>query len=195
MINHEDFEISHITDWMPVSEIPTDRQVKYRIMTETYGGFGVYQVALTKDIITIGKELVHSEIGYTGSSKNILGRTYNIRAPKGNHGASRYIRQEGLDRENDVCVRYVYTSEAKFIDLENTIFNLTNKKYGYRFKWTDASAGTSGKYSQMMDYAASLNSSELLDALGELKEMIIQKAKEETEQIIKAKMNSILSFA
>lgn len=193
MIDHNEFQISHITDWMPVSEIPTDRQVKYRIMNEAHGSVGVYQVALTKDTVSIGKELVHSEIGYTGSSKNVLGRTYNIRAPKGSHGASRYIRQAGLDRENDVCIRYVYTSEAKFIDLENAIFDLTNKKYGYRFKWTDASAGTSGKYSQMMDYAASLTSGELIDALTELKEMIIQKAKEETEQQIKAKMNSILA--
>jgi hypothetical protein len=195
MINHVDFEITHITDWMPVSEIPTDRQAKYQIMTETYGWCGVYQVALTKDTVSIGKELVHSEIGYTGSSKNVLGRTYNIRAPKGSHGASRYIRQAGLDRENEVCIRYIYTSESKFIELENKIFELTYKQYGYRFKWTDASAGTTGKYSQMMDYAASLNSTELLDALSELKEMIVQKAKEETEQSVKTKISSLLSFA
>jgi hypothetical protein len=195
MIDQIEFQITHITDWMPVSEIPTDRQAKYKIMNEAHGTIGVYQVALTKDTQDIGKNLVHPEIGYTGSSKNILNRTYNIRAPKGSHGASRYIRQAGLDREQDVCVRYIYTSESKVIDLENTIFDLTNRQYGYRFKWTDASAGTTGKYSQMMDYASCLNSSELLDALGELKELIIQKAKDESEQAIKAKLNSILSFS
>ena len=191
MIDHTEFQISHITDWMPVSEIPTDRQAKYRIMNEAHGTIGVYQVALTKDTTAIGKELIHPEIGYTGSSKTILNRTYNIRTPKGSHGASRYIRQAGLDRENDVCIRYIYASEVKFLDLENTIFDLTNRKYGYRFKWIEASGGTSGKYSQMMDYAASLTSGELLEALTELKEMIIQKAREESEQIVKTKLNGI----
>jgi hypothetical protein len=193
MINLDEFKISHISDWMPISEIPTDRNQKYHVMNEAHGTIGVYQVALTKDIKDIGNDLIHPEIGYTGSSRNILGRTYNIRAPKGSHGASRYIRQAGLDRETDVCIRYIYTSESKVIDLENKIFELTLKTHGYRFKWTDASAGTSGKYSQMMDYASCLTSDELIDALTELKDMIIQKAREETEAKMKGKLALILS--
>lgn len=193
MINAEEFNITHITEWFPVAEIPTDRSAKYKLMVESYGTVGVYQVALTKDIQDIGKNLIHPEIGYTGKSNTILKRTYDIRAPKGSHGASRYIRQEGLDRGNDVCIRYIYTDTTKCTDLENKIFELTMEKYGYRFKWTDASAGISGKYSQMIDYATCLSSEELLESLGEIKDLIIQKVREEAELKIKEKINIVLS--
>jgi hypothetical protein len=193
MINLDEFEVSHISDWMPVTEIPTDRSAKYRILCETHGTNGVYQVALTKDTKEIGKDVIHPDICYTGASKTILNRTYSIRAPKGDHGASRVIRQRGLDRETEVCIRYIYTSEAKVYDLENKIHEIALKNYGYRFKWKEASGGTSGKYSQMLDYASCLTSDELLDALSEIKELIIQKAREESEQIVKTKLNGILS--
>jgi hypothetical protein len=194
MINLADFEVSHISDWMPVSQIPTARSAKYNIQNNTYGTVGIYQVALMKDIKEIGDELIHSKIGYTGKSTSILDRTYTIRAPKGSHGASRYIRQEGLDRETDVCIRYIYCNESSFTALENKIFEETLKKFGHRFLWSDASAGTSGKYSQMLDYASCLTSDELLDALSEIKELIIQKAREESEQLVKTKLNGILSI-
>lgn len=193
MINLDEFNVTHITEWFPVAEIPTDKSARYRLMAESYGTVGVYQVALTKDIEDIGKNLIHSEIGYTGSSHTILKRTYSIRAPKGDHGASRHIRQEGLDRGSDVCIRYVYTDISKYTDLERKIFELTLEKYGYRFKWTNASAGITGKYSQMIDYATDLSSEELLQALGEIKDLIIQKVREEAEQKIKEKINTVLS--
>lgn len=193
MINLADYEVSHISDWMPVTEIPTDRSAKYRILSETHGTSGVYQVALTKDTREIGKEIIHADICYTGASKTILNRTYGIRAPKGDHGASRVIRQKGLDRETEVCIRYIYTSDSKPYDLENKIHELALKAYGYRFKWTEASGGTSGKYSQMLDYASCLTSDELLDSLLEIKELIIQKVQEESEAKVKDKLALILS--
>lgn len=189
MINLEDYEVTHVSDWIRVSEIPTGRSIKYNSLNETYGTVGVYQVALTKDIEEIGSEFIHEKIGYTGKSYDVLGRTYSIRAPKGSHGASRYIRQMGYDRENDVCVRYLYSNDAKVTDLENTIFDLSVKKFGYRFQWSDASAGTSGKYSQMMDLASGLSSAELINAIMEFKELAIEKSQEE----FRLKMQTALS--
>lgn len=175
MTKTSDFKISYISDWMPVSQIPTTRSVKYNLLNKAHGTTGVYQVALTKHLDDIGSELVHSKIGYTGKSNVILDRTYSIRAPKGTHGASRYIRQEGLDRDNDVCIRYIYCDESSVTALENNIFDETFSKFGYRFLWADASAGTSGKYSLMIDLANGLSADELLNAIMELKELAIEK--------------------
>jgi len=174
-IDIQEYEITHISDWIPVSQIPTARSTAYNMMNEKYGMVGVYQVALTRDVEEISQELIHEKIGYTGKSSDILGRTYNIRAPKGSHGASRYIRQLGLDRDTEVCIRYIYCPETKYTDLENKIFSDTLEKFGYRFLWTDASAGTSGKYSQMIDLASDLSSEELLSAIVEIKELAIEK--------------------
>ena len=189
MINLETYDVTHVSEWIRVSEIPTHKNTKYHTMNEAYGTVGVYQVALTKDIEEIGSEFIHEKIGYTGKSYDVLGRTYSIRAPKGSHGASRYIRQMGYDREKEVCVRYLYSTDAKVTELENAIFDLSLKMFGHRFQWADASAGTSGKYSQMMDLASGLSSAELINAIIEFKELAIEKSQEE----FRLKMQTALS--
>ena len=179
MINLEDYDVTHVSEWMSVSEIPTNRSLKYHTMNMAHGTVGVYQVALTDHIKEIGSEFIHEKIGYTGKSFDVLSRTYSIRAPKGNHGVSRYIRQTSWIRENDVCVRYIYSSQEKLADLENAIFDLSVKKFGYRFKWLGASAGTLGKYSQIIDLAAGLSSTELIDAIIVFKQLATEKNQEE----------------
>jgi hypothetical protein len=183
MINYDNYAIEHITDWMSVSEIPSGGTKAYEQMKTLHGTTGIYQVALKKDVKEIGDDLVHSKVGYVGYSSDVLGRTYSIRAPNGDHGASRYIRQKGLDRNSEVCIRYVYcaTSEnAK--DLENKIHSENEKRYGARFAWTEASDGTVGKYSQVLDNAKSLSSEELLRAILEFRELARRKAQEEFEE-------------
>jgi hypothetical protein len=177
-MDFKDIEILSISPWIPVDQIPTDRSKIYDSMNEKYGTCGVYQVALAEDLTDIGEDLVHENIGYIGKSKDILSRTYNIRAPKGSHGASRYIRQNELDR-SQVKIRYLYTSPDDYSLLEEILHNEMKNQFGYRFKWTEASAGSDGNYSHILDMTRRLTSDEILDIIPSLKEIALAKNQEE----------------
>lgn len=164
-----------ITDWISVSKIPSTNSSEQDRLNDLYGRCGVYQVALTEDIESIGQALVHPKIGYTGKSKDILTRTYDIRQPAGSHGAGRYIRQKGYCKEKEVKVRYIYTSQEDFSKLEKKIHDSTFEKYGYRFAWTEASAGNDGVYSQILDLSNKLTIEEIFDIIPTLKQLAIQK--------------------
>jgi hypothetical protein len=176
---YSDIEITAISEWIPVSKIPSSGSKEQETLDEKYGKVGVYQIALTSDIEEIGDALVHPKIAYTGKSRDIITRTYNIRQPSGSHGAGRHIRQQGYDKDADVRVRYLYTSADDFSNLERTIHEETKKKYGYRFAWTAASAGNDGTFSQMMELSNRLTSDEIIDIVSLLKQLAIQKNAEE----------------
>lgn len=164
-----------ITDWMPVSKIPSSGSSEQDRLNDMYGRSGVYQVALTEDVESIGQDLVHPKIGYTGKSKDILTRTYDIRQPAGSHGAGRYIRQNKYCKEKDVRVRYVYTSQEDYTNLEREIHDESKNRYGYRFAWTDASAGNDGTYSQLLELSNKLTVEEIFDIIPVLKQLAIKK--------------------
>ena len=172
-------DITEISSWIPVSKIPSNGSKEQDVLNEKYGKAGVYQVALTSDIEEIGDSIVHPKIGYTGKSKDILTRTYEIRQPSGPHGASRYIRQNGYDKDTEVRVRYIYTSVDDYSSLEKEIHYESQKKYGYRFAWTKASAGNDGVFSQMIDLSNKLTADEILDIIPLLKQLAVQKNTEE----------------
>lgn len=177
-MNYNDIEISAVTPWISVDQIPSDGNKNREAMNEKYGTCGVYQVALAEDIDEIADNLVHEKVGYIGKSKDILTRTYSIRAPNGDHGAARYIRQNDLDR-SEVKIRYLYTSPEDYALLEESLHNEMNSEYGYRFAWTDASAGNDGNYSSILDLAKRLTSDEILDIIPALKEIALNKNQEE----------------
>lgn len=178
-MNYKDFEIGTVTPWIPVDKIPSNGHKDYDSMNEKFGTVGVYQLALSEDIDDIGEDLVHPKIGYTGKSKSILSRTYEIRQPSGNHGVGRYIRQQGLDKSTGVKIRYIYTSEEEYSDLERQIHKDTKDTYGYRFAWTTASAGNDGTYSQVVDLANKLTVDEIFDIIPLLKQLAVQKNHQE----------------
>lgn len=173
-----DIEILAVTPWISVDQIPSDGNKNREAMDEKYGTCGVYQVALAEDIDEIADDLVHEKVGYIGKSKDILTRTYSIRAPSGSHGAARYIRQNDLDRSR-VKVRYLYTSADDYSLLEESLHKEMNDRFGYRFAWTEASAGNSGNYSSILDLAKRLTSDEILDIIPALKEIALNKNQEE----------------
>ena len=173
-----DIEIVAVTPWISVDQIPSDGNKNRDVMNEKYGTSGVYQVAMAEDLDEIGSDLVHEKIGYIGKSKDILTRTYSIRAPKGSHGAARYIRQNNLDR-SEVKIRYLYTSPEDHALLEESLHKQMNDVYGYRFAWTEASAGNDGNYSSILDLAKRLTSDEILDIIPALKEIALNKNQEE----------------
>lgn len=170
----QDIKIAHMSDWIAVSHIPTKTQDKYRIMNDQHGTCGVYQVAQSEHIEEIGDAIVHPKIGYTGKSANVLNRTYAIRQPAGDHGANRYIRQNGFDKSVDVVIRYIYCHENDLTNLESTIHKTTSEKYGYRFAWVEASAGNDGNKSTIVDLAERLTSEEILDIIKQLKNIAIE---------------------
>lgn len=165
------------TPWIPVADVPTKPE-EIEKLAELFGTSGVYQVALTEDIDDIGENLVHEKIGYIGKSTNVVGRTYVIRMPSGDHGASRYIRQNNLDRKTQVKLRYLYTDDQS--TLERGLHNMTKTKFGYDFKWREASGGTDGVYSQVLDLTEKyLTTEQILDMIPELKKMAIKKNQQE----------------
>ena len=164
-----------LTDWVSVSKIPSTGSSEQDRLNDMYGKSGVYQVALTEDIESIGQSLVHPKIGYTGKSKDILARTYDIRQPAGSHGAGRYIRQNGYNKETDVKIRYAYTSSEDCSKLEKNIHDECTNEYGYRFSWTEASAGNDGCYSQLLELSNKLTVEEIFDIIPVLKQLAIQK--------------------
>lgn len=178
-MQYKDFEISAVSPWIAIDHIPSNGHKNYDAMNDKFGTVGIYQVALTSDIEEIGDELVHPKIGYTGKSKAILSRTYDIRQPSGSHGAGRYIRQQGLNKETDVKIRYVYCSEDDYTGLERSIQEETQSVHGYRFAWTTASAGNDGTYSQMVELAKKLTVDEIFDIIPMLKQLAITKNQEE----------------
>lgn len=177
-MDFNDIEILSVTPWISVDQIPSDGNKNRDAMNAKYGTAGVYQVAMAEDLDDIGDDLVHEKIGYIGKSKDILTRTYSIRAPKGSHGAARYIRQNDLDR-SEVKVRYLYTAVEDYALLEECLHNEMKSVYGYRFKWTEASAGNDGNYSSLLDLAKRLTSDEILDIIPALKEIALSKNQEE----------------
>lgn len=161
------------TPWIPVADVPTKPE-EVEKLAEMFGTSGVYQVALTEDIEEIGDNIVHEKIGYIGKSTNVVGRTYAIRMPSGDHGASRYIRQNNLDRKTDVRLRYLYTEDQDI--LERGLHNMTKALYDYDFQWREASGGTDGVYSQVLDLTEKyLTAEQILDIIPEIKKMAIKK--------------------
>lgn len=169
----ENIEVTHISDWIPVADIPTQSNEKYNFLNEQYGTVGIYQVAMSKNIGDIQEDLIHSKIGYTGKSTNLLNRTYSIRQPSGDHGANRYIRQNNLDKSQDVVIRYIYCSLDDYTNLECKIHKKTEELYGYRFEWISASAGNDGNKSTIIDLAEKLTSEEIINIISELKNIAI----------------------
>lgn len=165
------------TPWIAVADVPTKPE-EVEKLAEMFGTSGVYQVALTEDIEEIGDNVVHEKIGYIGKSTNVVGRTYVIRMPSGDHGASRYIRQNNLDRKTDVKLRYLYSEDQT--TLERGLHNMTKEKFGYDFKWRDASGGTDGVYSQVLDLSEKyLTTDQILDIIPELKKLAVKKNQQE----------------
>ena len=184
----ENVEVTHVTDWFPITKIPTEKNPLFHEMIQKYGLYGIYQVAFKEDIESIGAEFIHEKIGYTGVSDKgkdgLLGRTYPIRTPAGGHGVSRYIRQNEIDRST-VYIRYAYTSNGNdAASLERSIHSKTKEKFDFTFAWVEASAGTNGRVPLILDEGKKLTSEELLYIISEYKKYAIEaNAKEFLEKL------------
>lgn len=180
---NKSINIQSVSDWMPVSVIPSWGSKLYNDLADKFGMVsGCYQLAKTEDIDDIGETLVHEKIGYTGMAKDVFARTGDIRSPSGKHGANRMIRAEGWDKEKDVRVRYIFVDINDAKDVENYIFEKTVEKYGHRFCWKEASAGTDGILHEWMDTAElKLTADDIIECLPKLRQIIIDKKMEDVQ--------------
>ena len=188
--------IVNTSDWNPISWIPSTNSATWKKFVKTHGVggkiSGCYQVALTKDIESIGDDIVHATIGYNGKAKDVISRTGGIRAPKGRHGTRLYIDKNNLSRETDVVVRYLITADAdKATELENFLHKESELAFGARFAWREASGGIDGKYDNILSEVEYLTAAQMLDLLGDIMELSKQKALQEHEELILRKIESV----
>lgn len=166
-----DPRIIEVSEWKKVSELPANDPLQ-EALNDKHSSSGVYQVAMQEDVPSIGDSIIHESICYTGQSARIHSRTYTIRQPRGSHGASVYIRENNLDRD-EVMIRYLYTDPSSSTDhtsLEKEIHDTSEKMYGKKFKWKEASAGNDGRFTRILDDCKRLTSSELLQLKNDLKD-------------------------
>lgn len=158
--------ISNVTDWRSVEHIPSGGSIAEKQINDKYGLSGVYQFCHINDMEEIGDELIHPLIGYIGQSKDIVSRTYTVRAPKGNHGVNRIIKQRDWDR-GSVYVRWIFCELP--VELERYLHAEMISKHGYSFAWREASDGNDGLYSRALDSLDGLTYDELCDIISQAK--------------------------
>lgn len=170
-------DIRIMSDWYNLASTPSTNTAGYNALVKKYEGTaGVYQVAKTEDIETIGKNIISEKIGYTGKSGDVFDRTGSIRSPKGTHGANRVIREKGWDKEKDIRIRYLFCADEDVTDLENYIHAESEKQFGGRFQWEQASAGTAGVLHEWLDTATlRLSAEEIAESLPKLRQILIDK--------------------
>ena len=164
--------ITFKTDWMPVLDMKIPKSKSSRVITDKYGKIAIYQIAQVDDIKTIGDNLISDAIGYTGKSENIFGRMYSLKLHK--HTASPYIRTT-FDL-NKLRVRILFVDASENLDtVEKSIHLATEKAFGYRFAWKEASGGVDGLIMKIQDLIDRVDSE---DSLRDIADYIEEKAME-----------------
>jgi len=80
---------------------------------------------------------------------------------------------------------YIYTDPDTARPLEKEIQKQTLENFGYKFKWSSASAGNSGNSSLSIDLIKKLTSDEILDIIPIIKEIAAKKNYEEFVEKLK----------
>lgn len=176
--NQKQVNYHHVSEWIPVSQIPTVDSKGERELIEEHGSAGCYQFARVEDLKEIGSELIHPKIGYIGKSTRLTSRTYDVRAPSGSHGVRRYMNQNDWSND-DVFVRYIHCDVTDVTKLENILHEKTVELTGKTFAWRDASQGGDGHYSMTKEYMKKLDGKELLSLIPYIKELYLIRANEE----------------
>lgn len=170
------------TDWQSLNKIPMGRGPLVQSLKEKLNvdGHGVYQLTLREHLL--GADIISEHIGYTGMSSNVFARVTGIK--NGKHNAGKMVHRQGFKFE-DVMLRYLFTTEGNEKLLETAIHTETAQKFGYRFKWRDASGGTDGISTRIiMDMDKVDNPAELINIIRKAEErwtfVTLQAAKDGT---------------
>lgn len=148
-------------DWVALSDIPSSRtKLSEAFWADSITPSGVYQVALGSDIDKIGNDLIHESIGYTGQTGNFPLRVYSLRT--NSHNCGKYVKSMGW-KLSDVFVRVLHTEAEDSSTLEKAIFAESDSKFGKRFAWKAASAGSDGKVTQIEHIISTCSIEELTE--------------------------------
>jgi hypothetical protein len=145
----------------------------------------VYQVFHKDNKDKIGDQLIHEDIGYSGSSKDVWYRTVSIRQPNGSHGCGVYMRNNDLNLD-DYLIRYLCLDEdlspKQIKEFETEIQNTTKEKFGAKFAWAGASGGNSGSKDRILSLIPNLNTEEMLEIKEKLESAFMEKAMDAAQQ-------------
>ena len=142
-------ELDYITGkspWMVYNETPTGKSKKTKRYLNHHNqtGSGVYQIIHKNDRSKIEDDdtLIGDFMGYIGYASNMPDRVSGVQT--GKHDVGKAIKQMKLGPD-DVMIRFLFTENTdKARDLETYLHEVMNDTFGYRFKWKEASGGTSG---------------------------------------------------
>ena len=170
------------TKWYCLAELPSvNSKAGIKFLEQYAGTSGVYQFAQKNDATKIlSTDLINKKIGYTGKSKDILGRTVAARM-KGCHGVNRVILENKWSTE-DIYVRYLFVPEDESAEIESYIHKEAELEFGTRFAWMNASGGNAGKFSQIQDLADALTLEECFEMVIYFKDLARGKGAEEIER-------------
>lgn len=149
-------KILHITDWIPLTDIPSVGTGKSSTVTLKAQQFwdnlcgdkvkepcGVYQVSFTRP-----ESIYHEDIGYIGQSTDLRKRVYNLasNAKPDNlathHQCGVYLRHSNIDPAT-VYVRMIFTTMDAVTEVERALHDkqrfMFNHSIGYA--WEEASGG------------------------------------------------------
>lgn len=146
--------ITNILDWQPLLNFDSKNSRKLLENKEKYGSTGVYLVS-SKENLT--NELIDSNIGYIGKSKNVFRRVYDIRG--GEHGVRKYLNMKNISPET-VYVKLLFTRENEENVLETRLHDEHFKRFGYKFLWKEASGGNDGVITRILSEIDKIESEE-----------------------------------
>jgi len=171
-------KVIEIGNWMPITEIPTKDSKAYKNLQ------GVYQVTESKYIQEIGDKLVHDKINYTGTGKDLMARSYGMRADQGDHSVNHYIKIQHFIKDEtnrvkidkgDVVIRYVETSTVEEgAALEKKIHTDSKNAFGKHHRWNECSSGPLSKLIYALSIQSELSLEHQISSVNILKEIAHQ---------------------
>lgn len=145
--------ITSTLDWQRLDSIYNSASIKTKHLIDQHGMHGVYQIVTTAEKT---EELVSKNIGYIGSSRNIFDRVYCVKINK-NHTAGAFIKRNDFSFD-DIWIRFLFTDEKNYKDLESLLHSEMKKRYGYTFAWREASGGNEGNLTRIYEMIDKLSS-------------------------------------
>jgi hypothetical protein len=146
--------ITETTPWLPISTVKSRGAYHPGVKMS-----GVYQIS-TEQVT----ELVHSEIGYVGMSKNVEDRVYGVKlgfyGKKSNHTAGKWLKSNGFDPDT-TYYRILFCEEA--LKLERMLQETNKKEFGYTYKWQGAGGNQAGRDFQLQEMINELSITSIVE--------------------------------
>jgi hypothetical protein len=146
--------IQETTAWLPISSVKS-KGTYYPDVRK----MGVYQLSTEKI-----DDIIHSDIGYVGMSKNVEDRIYGVKlgfyGKKSNHTAGKWLKSNGFDPDT-TYYRILFTNEP--VKLEKILQDHNQKEFGYTYKWQGAGGNQAGRDFQLQEMINDLSITSIIE--------------------------------